>query len=111
MSMVMVVLVACTANKDAGEDPKEEPESTEKAEKEEDEKEEEKVLYLNNGIEPTSLNPSIGFDQVSWDPLNNLMEGLTRLSLDHTAQPGVAEDWDISEDGLTYTFHLREDAN
>src|SRR5690625_4707124 len=108
MSMVMVVLVACTANKDAGEDPKEEPESTEKAEKEEDEKEEEKVLYLNNGIEPTSLNPSIGFDQVSWDPLNNLMEGLTRLDEDSTAQAGVAEDWDVSDDGLTYTFRSEE---
>src|SRR5690625_3011411 len=111
MSMVMVVLVACTANKDAGEDPKEEPESTEKAEKEEDEKEEEKVLYLNNVIDTTSLDPSIGFDQVSWDPLNNLMEGVTRLDEDSTAQAGVAEDWDVSDDGLTYTFYLRDDAN
>src|SRR5690606_15190916 len=65
---------------------------------------------LNNGTEPTSLDPSIGFDQVSWDPLNNLMEGLTRLGEDHSAQPGAAESWDISEDGLTYTFHIREDA-
>src|SRR5690625_3709818 len=111
MSMVMVVLVACTANKDAGEDPKEEPESTEKAEKEEDEKEEEKELYLNNGIEPTSLNPSICVDQVSWAPLNNFMEGLTRLDEASTAQAGVAEDWDVSDDGLTYTFYLRDDAN
>src|SRR5690625_7598840 len=39
------------------------------------------------------------------------MEGLTRLSVDHTAQPGVAEDWEISDDGLTYTFQLRVDAN
>lgn len=111
MSVVMVVLVACTANKSAGEDPQEDPEPTEETKKEEEEEKEGKVLYLNNGIEPTSLNPSIGFDQVSWDPLNNLMEGLTRLDEDSTAQAGVAEDWDISDDGLTYTFHLRENGN
>src|SRR5690625_4822864 len=107
MSMVMVIFAACTANEEAGEDPKEEPESTEDAKKEEGE-EEGKVLHLNNGIEPTSLNPSIGFDQVSWDPLNNLMEGLTRLDEDSTAQAGVAEDWDVSDDGLTYTFRSEE---
>src|SRR5699024_9894582 len=57
-----------------------------------------------------SLDPSIGFDNISWAPLNNLMEGLTRLNEDSVADEGVAEDWDISDDGLTYTFHLREDA-
>src|SRR5699024_513210 len=51
------------------------------------------------------------FDSVSWTPLNNLMEGLTRLDEQSTAQPGAAEKWDISEDGKTYTFHIREDAN
>src|SRR5690625_7818595 len=39
------------------------------------------------------------------------MEGLTRLDEDSTAQAGVAEDWDVSDDGLTYTFYLRDDAN
>jgi len=107
--LTIIVLAACTANESAGEEPEDDGDTdtdTEAVEEDGD-----KVLYLNNGVEPTSLDPSIGFDEVSWDPLNNLMEGLTRLSLDHTAQPGVAEDWDISEDGLTYTFHLREDAN
>src|SRR5699024_3638586 len=105
----IIVLAACMSNESAGEEPEDDGESS--IDTDVIEEDGEKVLYLNNGVEPTSLDPSIGFDQVSWDPLNNLMEGLTRLSLDHTAQPGVAEDWDISEDGLTYTFHLREDAN
>ncbi|MGJ9458182.1 peptide ABC transporter substrate-binding protein [Oceanobacillus sp. CF4.6] len=116
----VVVLAACTANEDAGseEEPDdagaEETTETEESEteaKEEESEGEEKVLRLNNGVEPTSLDPSIGFDAVSWDPLNNLMEGLTRLDQDSVAGAGVAEDWDLSEDGLTYTFHLREDAN
>jgi len=29
---------------------------------------------------------------------------------DFTVQPGVAESWTVSDDGLTYTFHLRDDA-
>ncbi|MBU5465282.1 peptide ABC transporter substrate-binding protein [Virgibacillus sp. MSJ-26] len=112
--LTIVVLAACTANESAGEEPEDDDEAdTEETDDTEavEEEDGEKVLYLNNGVEPTSLDPSIGFDEVSWDPLNNLMEGLTRLSVDHTAQPGVAEDWEISDDGLTYTFQLREDAN
>src|SRR5699024_10031757 len=107
--LTIIVLAACTANESAGEEPEDDGDSDTDTEAVEEDGE--KVLYLNNGVEPTSLDPSIGVDQVSWDPLINLMEGLTRLSLDHTAQPGVAEDWDISEDGLSYTLHIREDAN
>lgn len=100
-----LVLSACTANNDAGEKP---------ADKGEDDKEtetaEEKVLYLNNGTEPTSFDPSVGFDAVSWNALNNLMEGLTRLGEDHQPEEATAEKIEVSEDGLTYTFHIREDA-
>ncbi|GLO67652.1 MULTISPECIES: peptide ABC transporter substrate-binding protein [Oceanobacillus] len=109
--LTVFVLAACTANEDAGEPDDADAGETEEEKGQDEEAAGEKVLRLNNGVEPTSLDPSIGFDQVSWDPLNNLMEGLTRLDQDHVAGPGVAENWDISEDGLTYTFHLREDAN
>src|SRR5690625_3144267 len=109
--LTIVVLAACTANESAGEEPEDDGEADTEDTGAVEEEDGEKVLYLNNGVEPASLDPSIGFDEVSWDPLNNLMEGLTRLSVDHTAQPGVAEDWEISDDGLTYTFQLREDAN
>ncbi|MEI3604127.1 peptide ABC transporter substrate-binding protein [Pseudogracilibacillus sp. SE30717A] len=108
--LTAVVLVACTANEDAGkEESQTTDEGTEEGETEEDGGE--KVLRLNNDVEPTSFNPSIGFDAVSWDPLNNLMEGLTRLDQESQPAPGAAEEWDISDDKLTYTFHLREDAN
>ncbi len=108
--LTVVVLVACTANEDAGkEESQTTDEGTEEGETEEDSGE--KVLRINNGVEPTSFNPSIGFDAVSWDPLNNLMEGLTRLDKDSLPAPGVAKEWDVSDDKLTYTFHLREDAN
>ena len=103
--LTVVVLAACTANEDAGEEPEEEDNDNV------EETSDEKILRLNNDEEPTSLNPSIGFDALSWEPLNNLMEGLTRLDEDSVVGPGVAEEWEVSDDGLTYTFYLREDAN
>jgi dipeptide transport system substrate-binding protein len=67
-----------------------------------------KMLFLNNLQEPTSLDPPIGFDQKSYDILNNIMEGLTRLGKDHKPEPAMAKEWKISPDGKTYTFILRD---
>ncbi len=102
-ALLVTVLAACTANNDAGEKPAGDSDKG-------DEKTEEKVLYLNNGNEPTTFDPSVGFDAVSWNALNNLMEGLTRLGDDHLPKEATAETIDVSEDGLTYTFNIREDA-
>lgn len=66
-----------------------------------------KVLRYRENAEPPNLDPQIGTDQVSITMDNALLEGLTR-SVDGIVQPGVAEKWDISADGLTYTFHLRD---
>lgn len=104
--LLIFVLAACTAKQETGNEPK-------PADKEEGTKEEaatEKILYLNNGMEPTSFDPPIGFDSVSWSGLNNLMEGLTRLGQNHEPEAATAEKWDVSEDGKTYTFHIRENA-
>ncbi|MEK4920716.1 peptide ABC transporter substrate-binding protein [Cytobacillus sp. FSL R5-0569] len=97
-----LVLSACTANEEAGKETDGETGGGEEAA--------EKVLYMNNAQEPTSFDPPIGFDSVSWSALNNLMEGLTRLGEDHQPAPAIAEKWDVSEDGKVYTFHLRDDA-
>ncbi|MEK3979595.1 peptide ABC transporter substrate-binding protein [Psychrobacillus sp. FSL K6-2836] len=110
VALFVLVLSACTATKDAGETP-ETNTGNEGEEKETAvETETEKVLKLNNGNEPTSFDPSVGFDAVSWNALNNLMEGLVRLSKDHIAEPATAEKIDVTEDGLTYTFTIRDDA-
>lgn len=106
LSMLLLIimvfaLAACTANENAG---------TEKKEGEEKDSKKEKILYLNNESEPTSFDPVIGYDIKSWDPLNNLMEGLTRLGKDHKPEGAMAEDWKVSDDGKTYTFNLRKDA-
>ncbi|ALX49903.1 peptide ABC transporter substrate-binding protein [Lentibacillus amyloliquefaciens] len=108
----ILVLAACTTSTgNEGSDGENSGSDSEAEATEENGSGGEKVLRMNNGEEPTSLNPPIGFDSVSWNVLNNLMEGLTRLGKDDTPQPAIAEDWEVSEDGKTYTFHLRDDAN
>ncbi|MCR8847457.1 peptide ABC transporter substrate-binding protein [Rossellomorea sp. SC111] len=101
VGMLLFMLAACTATKDAG------SESSSGETKKEDAG---KVLHLNNGAEPTSFDPPIGFDSYSWTALNNLMEGMTRLNANHEPEAAMAEKWDVSEDGKVYTFHIRDNA-
>jgi oligopeptide transport system substrate-binding protein len=69
------------------------------------------TLHIGNSAEPPDLDPhtnnamSVGF---IGEALN---EGLVRYANDGvTIKPGVAERWEISADGLRYTFHLRANA-
>lgn len=68
----------------------------------------EKILLLNLTGEPSSLDPAKAFDEDSLDVTNNLFEGLMRLDADHKPQPAIAEEVNVSDDGLTYTFKLKQ---
>ena len=60
--------------------------------------------------EPLTLNLAIARDASSSGILGYLFEGLTETSwLTDEVQPGLAESWERSDDGLTWTFHLRRD--
>ena len=68
-------------------------------------------IVIANGAEPESLDPAIITGQPDGRPTAAMFEGLTRLNpVDSTPQPGLAERWDISEDGRTYVFYLRTNA-
>ena len=55
---------------------------------------------------------AIANDASSSGVLGYLFEGLTETSwLDDRVEPALAETWEVSEDGLTWTFHLRQDVN
>ncbi|MDH7486655.1 MAG: peptide ABC transporter substrate-binding protein [Anaerolineae bacterium] len=73
--------------------------------------EEEKVtLNWNWGTEIPSLDPALATDTTSIDALRNLYIGLTQLTPDGEVLPMLATEWEVSEDGLEYTFKLRDDA-
>lgn len=60
-------------------------------------------------LEPPHLDPTSAaagaIDQVLY---SNVFEGLTRFMGDGSVVPGLAQSWEISEDGLTYTFRLQD---
>jgi oligopeptide transport system substrate-binding protein len=60
--------------------------------------------------DPLCLDPQIADSDSAKTIINNCYEGLVRLNDKYEIIPGVAETWDISSDGLTYTFHLRQDS-
>ncbi len=68
------------------------------------------VLDRGVGPEPESLDPHRARTAQSHTVLRDLFEGLVRYSPDGTLIPAAAERWEISADGLTYTFWLRADA-
>jgi oligopeptide transport system substrate-binding protein len=64
-----------------------------------------------NETEVASVDPALITGQPEGRIVLAILEGLARMRADNSrAEPGVAEKWEISDDGLTYTFHLRRDA-
>src|SRR5262249_20468295 len=58
--------------------------------------------------DPTALDPQKQSLTAIWHVIEQIYDGLTRIiTPDLSVQPALAESWDISDDGITYTFHLR----
>jgi oligopeptide transport system substrate-binding protein len=66
------------------------------------------VLNRGNGAEPESLDPAFAGAAAEINILGDMMVGLTTLDAAAKPVPGIAERWDVSKDGLTWTFHLRD---
>ena len=65
------------------------------------------LTFVLNNI-PDGLDPSVTNNSFAQYVLINCFEGLVTYDSTGTLVPGNAESWDISDDGLTYTFHLRD---
>lgn len=69
----------------------------------------EQVLNLMESAEIPTMDSALAEDTVAFNILNNVNEGLYRLNQENIAEPAMAEgEPEVSEDGLTYTFKLRE---
>ena len=66
------------------------------------------VMFASNVM---SLDTNLATDGDSFEIIADCIDGLTQMDAEGAAIPAIAESWDVSEDGCTYTFHLREDAN
>ena len=70
----------------------------------------EHVLHRPIPSEPESLDPAKSSSDTSDQVEGDLFEGLVALDPDENVIPAVAERWELAEDGVTYTFHLRPTA-
>ena len=65
------------------------------------------MTFVLNSI-PDGLDPTVTNNSFAQYVILNCFEGLVTYDETGSVVPGQAESWDISDDGLTYTFHLRE---
>jgi oligopeptide transport system substrate-binding protein len=62
------------------------------------------------GADPITLDPALTSDADSATYVVEIFGGLVTLDKDLKVIPDLAESWDVSPDGLTYTFHIRKGA-
>ncbi len=60
------------------------------------------------GTNVMSLDTNLATDGDSFEVIADCIDGLTQMDADGAAVPALAESWDISDDGMTWTFHLRD---
>lgn len=68
-------------------------------------------LNITSSADLPSLDSSKTTDFYSFDVLNNIMEGLTRVDLEGKVVEGMASKWKTSEDKKTWTFTINEKAH
>jgi peptide/nickel transport system substrate-binding protein len=66
------------------------------------------TIRVGNTQDWETLNPTWGYLVSEWEVWNNQYEGLTTRDENLEIAPGLAESWDGSDDGLTYTYTLRD---
>jgi oligopeptide transport system substrate-binding protein len=66
-------------------------------------------MTYNLGADPKTLDPGLNASVDGGIVVENLFEGLAKLDAKNKAVEGQAEKWEVSADGLTYTFKLKKD--
>jgi len=61
------------------------------------------------GTEPPSLDPALATDTTSIFMIRQMFNGLASFDESANVVPGLATDWSVSDDGLTWTFNMRDD--
>lgn len=73
-------------------------------------KAEDRLVMTGSARLPETLDPALLRDAESSFIARQVFRGLVKLDNDLIAQPDLASSIDVSDDGLTYTFHLKEEA-
>ena len=104
VAVVAVALAACTG----GSEPRSESTSTQGAAEESSAPED--GVFRRTFQDPPTLDPHHASDTTSSAIVVELFSGLVTINLDLQLAPDLAESWEVSGDGRTYTFRLRPNA-
>jgi oligopeptide transport system substrate-binding protein len=111
LSLVLVLsafLAACGGGEDTSTEPSDSEGDKEK-ESASGDLDSVQELNLMESAEIPTMDSALAEDAVAFNIMNNVNEGLYRLNQENVAEPAVADgEPEISEDGLTYTFKLRD---
>lgn len=67
------------------------------------------TITVAEQYDTTTLDPALLTSVTDQQEAGNIFEGLVRYKLGSTQiEPGLAQNYEVSKDGLTYTFHLRK---
>lgn len=66
------------------------------------------VLDVQVGPSPETIDPALNSAVDGANMIIHAFEGLLKFDKDNNVVPGLAESWEMSDDGLVWTFHLRE---
>lgn len=66
------------------------------------------VLRVGLSADPAELDPHLTSLTAAWHVIEHVYEGLVSYDASLAPIPSLAESWEVSEDGLTYTFALRQ---
>ena len=64
------------------------------------------TLRVGLQADPASFDAQVSNATALWRVSEHIYDTLTRINPDLTVRPSLADSWDISEDGIVYTFHL-----
>lgn len=92
---ILILLVACSSD-EAGDESRSE-----------DSVKDEVSIVISD--DPDFLDPHYATASMTYMMILNMFEGLLAVDTDGTLEGAIAESYDISDDGLTYTFHIRDD--
>lgn len=67
-----------------------------------------KEIVYNLGIDPQTIDPTVNHSLDGAIVDDNIFEGLLRFNFNSEPEAACAESWDVSSDGLKWTFHLRK---
>nr|WP_176757509.1 peptide ABC transporter substrate-binding protein [Salimicrobium halophilum] len=105
----MFVLAACGGNESSDEGDSSNEESNEQSSENSDSGSDQSISFTAKSELP-SMDPSLITDSVAFQWAGETYEGLYRLDENGELAEGIAKDHEVSEDGTTWTFNLREDA-